>query len=104
MIERKQETKAVKTALLEAGCQNVSVKHGTGTAWGWLHVDVSKPRPAGCSCIVHVEDYGRRETCELCREASRTANHEATELILSITGRPRGDYDGNTLIEVGLIS
>ena len=101
-LERKQETRIVKAALLKAGYQDVSVRHGTGTAWGWLHANVSKPRPAGCSCIVHPEDYGRRDTCELCLEASRTARHEVTELILSLTDRPRGDYDGNTLVEVKL--
>lgn len=102
-MERKQETQAVKTALIKAGYQSVSVTHGRGTAWGWLHANISKPRPAACSCIVHPEDYNRRDTCELCLEASRTARNEATELILSLTGRPVGDYDGNTLIEVKLI-
>lgn len=40
----REETKAVKDALLKAGFTNVKVRHGTGTAWGWLdiHCDASQ--------------------------------------------------------------
>jgi len=34
----RQETKAVKIALLEAGYTNVKVGHGTGTASCWLKI------------------------------------------------------------------
>ena len=40
-MERKQETTAVKRALAEAGYV-ASVKHGTGTAWGWLHIKLDR--------------------------------------------------------------
>ena len=38
------ETQAVKNALIEAGYTNVKVKHGTGTAWGWLKI-YADPKP-----------------------------------------------------------
>ncbi len=41
MLDRKQETKAVKAALVKAGIPVISVKHGHGTAWGWLTVKLA---------------------------------------------------------------
>lgn len=38
------ESKAVKAALVEAGYTNVSVGHGTGTAWSWLSIH-AKEKP-----------------------------------------------------------
>lgn len=32
----REESKAVKEALLKAEFSNVKVSHGTGTAWAWL--------------------------------------------------------------------
>ena len=37
-MERVAETKAVKDALIKSGYTGVKVGHGTGTAWGWLHI------------------------------------------------------------------
>ena len=37
-MERLLETKTVKKALTNAGYTGVKVGHGTGTAWGWLHI------------------------------------------------------------------
>ena len=37
-MNRRQETMAVKAALLKAGLPVRRVKHGTGTAWGWLDI------------------------------------------------------------------
>ncbi len=37
-MERKLETKIVKDALTKAGYKSVRVKHGRGTAWGWLDI------------------------------------------------------------------
>ncbi len=34
----REESKAVKTALVAAGYTGVSVTHGTGTAWSWLEI------------------------------------------------------------------
>lgn len=68
----REETKAVKDALKKAGFTNVRVGHGTGTAWGWLHIHCS-PKPG--------QTYQRTD-----REVIRIAQ--------AVTGR-RGDYDGN---------
>ena len=101
MLERKQETGIVKEALRKAGYQDITVKHGTGTAWGWLHINITADKPPGCSCVGHHEDYGRVATCQRCKDARHQANVNATKLILEVTGR-RGGYDGNTLVEIEL--
>ena len=64
----REETKAVKAALDKAGIRYKRVGHGTGTAWGWLHIKLA----------------GHWDT-----EASRAAILVAQEA----TGR-HGDYDG----------
>ena len=102
MLQRKQETKAVKEALSRVGYQDITVRHGTGTAWGWLHANITADKPPGCSCVTNYNDYGRVDTCQLCKDARHQANITATDLILEVTGRRRGDYDGNTLVEIEL--
>ncbi len=102
MLDRKQETKTVKEALKKAGYQDVTAKHGSGTAWGWLHVGITANKPRGCSCVTDHSDYDRVEVCQLCRDARHQANINATDIILEVTGRRRGDYDGNTLVEITL--
>lgn len=37
-MERLTETREVKRALVKSGYTGVKVGHGTGTAWGWLHI------------------------------------------------------------------
>lgn len=37
-MERLAETREVKKALIKSGYTGVKVGHGTGTAWGWLHI------------------------------------------------------------------
>ncbi len=39
----KEETKAVKKALADAGIK-AKVTHGRGTAWGWLHINIGSPK------------------------------------------------------------
>jgi len=60
-----EETRAVKQALSAAGIRPLRVGHGTGTAWGWLHIRIE-----------HYRDMNR-----------------AIEVALAATGR-KGDYDG----------
>lgn len=74
--ERRQETTAVKRALLEAGIPVRRVIHGRGTAWGWLDI--------------YLEHGACRDQYETGREAIRIAQE--------VTGRS-GDYDGR--INVG---
>jgi len=67
----REESKAVKDALLKAGFTNVKVSHGVGTAWAWLLIHCSaKP---GISF-----QYNRVEVIRIAK---------------AVTGR-HGDYDG----------
>jgi hypothetical protein len=67
----RDETKAVKEALLKAGYNHVRVNHGTGTTWGWL--------------IIHCDDKSGQSYQDKRIEVLRTAKE--------VTGR-HGDYDG----------
>jgi hypothetical protein len=66
-MDRKLETKAVNAALMKAGII-ANVKHGTGSAWGWLKVHVTSA-PA------------------------ETTNQKVIKIVQTVTGR-HGDYDG----------
>jgi len=72
-MDRRQETATVKRALIKAGFPVRRVKHGTGTAWGWLTV------------------YLERE--DLDREAWYARYRQAVSITQQVTGR-HGDYDG----------
>lgn len=99
MLERKEETKLVKTTLAKLGYQDVKVTHGRGTAWGWVTVDVSVPKPSGCSC--DTGDPNRYPFyCTACKEAMHTNRIKVTDIILDTTGRRRGEYDGNTIVDI----
>jgi len=74
-MERIAETKAVKVALIEAGYTNVKVGHGTGTAWGWLHISCDE-KPG--------QDWRSK-----CTDVERIAQQ--------VSGR-RGDYGGRISI------
>ena len=70
-MERLLETKTVKRALTKSGYTGVRVGHGTGTAWGWLHIKCDeKPNQDWQSKYSDVERIAQQ-----------------------ITGR-RGDYGG----------
>ncbi len=90
------ESKAVKAALIEAGYSDVSVTHGKGTAWSWLHVSVSVQKP-GTDC--YCEDL--QGTCGHCREKRSCADSAVTEIAQRVTGR-HGDYDGRILSSITL--
>ncbi len=86
--DRKQETKKVKDALKAAGI-NCTVGHGTGTAWGWLKINVGSsdqythPRETWCECA-QCQAAGKR-IMEIARRAVSIAQQ--------VTGR-HGEYDG----------
>ena len=67
----RDETKAVKDALLNAGFTNVKVGHGRGTAWAWLKIH----------CSLQPGKSFQDQRVEVIRIAK------------SVTGR-HGDYDG----------
>lgn len=78
----REETKAVKEALLNAGYTNVRVGHGTGTAWGWLDIY--------CDDKVFLQ----------CNNPGRSFQDKRVEVLRiakAVTGR-HGDYDGEILL------
>jgi hypothetical protein len=70
-MNRTEETKIVKNALKAAGI-DASVKHGTGTAWGWLEIELNS--------------------------GSYWRHNEALRIAMRATGR-HGDYDGRILVQ-----
>ena len=74
----REEVTAVKRALRKAGIPFLSVKHGTGTAWAWLEINIG-PDP-------HSQDLRYSE------EWSKRI-HRVIEIAQDVTGR-HGDYDG----------
>lgn len=40
-MTRREQTKAIKTALIAKGYPVLSVKHGTGTAYCWIHIKLA---------------------------------------------------------------
>jgi len=89
-MDRKAETKAVKVALKKAG-HNCTVKHGTGTAWGWLKISKDMGHSKGCTCSRH--SYGVQETCQECKDAWRNQHNDLLAIAMKTTGR-HGEYDG----------
>ena len=74
----REEVTAVKRALREAGIPFVSVRHGTGTAWAWLEINIG-PDP-NLKNWQFSEEWRKRidQTLRIAQE---------------VTGR-HGDYDG----------
>ena len=116
----KQETKAVKAALLGAGLPVVKVGHGRGTSWGWLDVTLAssikkhhcaneaydeRGRSIGGE-IVELTEAERCASrnyvpcvagCPACVE-NRAHNSRAMAIIREVTGR-HGDYDGDVIVQ-----
>lgn len=101
-VERVAETAAVKAALVKAGYTQVSVKHGTGTAWGWLRLNVTTAKPADCSCATYVDQFGRPDTCRECRLVWGDHYGKAVGIAQDVTGR-RGEYSGKINAAVALV-
>ena len=84
----REETKAVKKALLDAGIK-ANVTHGTGTAWGWLHINIGDPKQRNG---LKEEEFGRQYT-----EEELALHKKVLEIAQKTTGR-HGDYDGEIII------
>ena len=85
--ERTTETATAKAALVKAGYRNVSARHGTGTAWGWLSFKVTADRPADCYCADYLDEFGRTGTCPRCRYAWTDQYNRAINTVAVATGR-----------------
>lgn len=71
----REETKAVKAALVKAGYRNVRVGHGTGTAWAWLDIHCD-PKPG---------------------QLWRKKRDAVLRIAKQVTGR-HGDYNGDIMV------
>lgn len=100
-MERKQETTAVKRAIIAAGFDqnNVRVKHGTGTARFWIKIFADIAHAPSCHCG-EPDQYGRRETCEPCKTWWRICHNRIEEVALDASGR-KGLYQENVLVQIG---
>ena len=112
----KAETKAVKRALQDAGIPVTSIRHGKGTAWGWLTVFV-RDITSKHLCVDPRDNNGpvremtREErglspvfmqcvgNCPSCQEYRDRQKH-ILEIVKKVTGR-HGDYDGCVNISEG---
>jgi hypothetical protein len=88
-MDRKAETSAVKRALISAGFENnnLRVKHGNGTAWGWLKVYADIHHKPDCRCIIH--ENAPRETSEECKELWRNCYNRINEVAIVSSGRSK---------------
>lgn len=89
----REETQAVKKALEQAGIK-AKIGHDTGTAWGWLVVNLG-PNPSG---LEHRKMEGTPTPwlcaggCPAC-ERNHELENEVIRIAQEVTGR-RGDYGG----------
>ena len=79
----REEVTAVKKALRKNNILFLSVKHGRGTAWGWLHVKL-QPQVEILPEGIITND--------------RTEDQEIIRIIQRVTGRS-GDYDGRIMVD-----
>jgi len=84
----REETKAVKEALRKVGI-NAVVGHGTGTAWGWLEINIGAGQQFG-------EHNYSDWHCPHCISMRKMAE-QTIFIAQEVTGR-NGDYHGNILI------
>jgi len=86
--DHKSETKAVKEALKKAGIE-AEVKHGRGTAWGWLEINIGDP---GLQNGLRQGPFGSQYTDE-----ERALHDTVLKIAKEVTGR-HGDYNGEILV------
>ena len=91
-MDRKLETKTVRQALAKAGI-NARVGHGTGTAWGWLEINVGSPNQ-----FTHPhEDYCDCAQCLAANSKIFEIGQQARAIAAQVTGRT-GEYHGQISI------
>jgi hypothetical protein len=102
-MEMRQITASVKKDLLRAGFDNnnLSVQRGKGTAAFWIHVSLDISRAPGCSCG-EPDQYGRRETCQCCKDKWSHIHSVVENIALKSSGRDdRRDDLQCILIQLG---
>lgn len=84
----KEETKAVKKALTDAGIK-AKVSHDRGTAWSWLRINIGDPKERNG---LKPEPFGYQYT-----EEEVALHSKVLKIVQDITGR-HGEYDGEIII------
>ena len=75
-MDIKARNKQVKTILSKKfGRENVSVKNGRGTSWGWCYINLQITKISSCQCLPD-STY-----CQPCRTALNQASKEATTML-----------------------
>ena len=86
----RKETSAVKKALADAGIE-AKVTHGTGTAWGWLHINIGDPKQR--NGLIQEEGIFTHQYTE-----EEVALHKKVLKIAQDTTCRHGDYDGEIIV------
>lgn len=89
-MERRKETSLVKRALKDAGIK-ARVTHETGTAWGWITVNIGDPKERGG--LKTLPDGWRTEYTD----EERKLQEKTLRIVQKVTGR-HGEYNGNISI------
>jgi hypothetical protein len=101
-MTRIEETKMVKRALEAAGYSDISVKHGRGTAYGWMQFKVSIP--VSHTCVLEKNfPYPGDETCRDCKTQWQEEYRRACEVARLAGGRSNNDYGGNINCDVTIL-
>ena len=98
-MQRKKETNAVKSALKTAGI-NARVKHGQGTSYGWLYVNIGKLQQFGehFSKLTGQLECSGKQSCHVCI-AQGKAEKMAEDIIYAASKRnPTRAYGDNVNI------
>lgn len=91
MENRIEESNRVKRALQKPGlADNIRVKHGTGTAWGWVIIKAYVPHAPDCNCRY---DGITREIGTACHETWETHYQQIREIARVELGRARLEED-----------
>jgi hypothetical protein len=102
-MEMREITANVKKTLLRSGFDNnnLCVHRGKGTAAFWVYVSLEISRHPECSCG-KPDEYGRRETCQNCKDKWSHINNVVSKIVLAASGRDARHYEQqNILIQLG---
>jgi hypothetical protein len=99
-VRRREETTIAKKALIDAGfnANNVRVKHGTGTAIGWLNIYADIHHILGCSCQ-SLTRWGDKD--QKCRDYWEKAWQDMEMAVAEATGRSKNPDDNHIAIHLG---
>ena len=93
-MTRNEEMQAAKAVLAQMGCRHISVRHGSGTARGWLDITVTISHALTCTCTTY-------HTCDVCRRVLYDQSDSVEDAVAVATGR-KGLRDNRIAVHVRL--